>query len=110
MPIKYKKRSSTKPETSQYRKKSAKKTGRKASGKAGGKAKKKYKITIIAERCKGCKLCVTYCPTDTLEMSEKINEKGYFVPQVVNISKCKGCNLCSKYCPDFAIFCEEITK
>lgn len=71
------------------------------------KAGKKYSVTIIEDRCKGCKLCVTYCPTGTLEMSKETNPKGYYVPVIVDISTCKGCNLCSKYCPDFAIFCSK---
>ena len=70
-------------------------------------SKKKYKVTIIKDRCKGCKLCVLFCPSGTLEMSQEINSKGYILPKVVDISKCKGCNLCFKYCPDFAIYCEE---
>jgi 2-oxoglutarate ferredoxin oxidoreductase subunit delta len=67
---------------------------------------KKYKIIIIKDRCKGCKLCVSYCPTETLEMSNEMNVKGYYIPHVVSINRCKGCDLCSKYCPDFAIFSE----
>jgi 2-oxoglutarate ferredoxin oxidoreductase subunit delta len=78
----------------------SKKTGARRAG-------KNYKIVILEDRCKGCKLCVSFCPSDTLEMSEKTNVKGYFLPMVVDITTCKGCNLCSKYCPDFAIYCEE---
>ena len=71
-------------------------------------SKKNYKITILEDRCKGCKLCVIYCPTDTLEMSNNVNIKGNFIPKIKNIKACKGCNLCFKFCPDFAIFCTEI--
>ncbi len=71
------------------------------------KSGKNFKIIIIKARCKGCKLCVTYCPTDTLKMSKETNINGYFVPEVKDIKTCSGCNLCSKYCPDFAIFCEK---
>jgi 2-oxoglutarate ferredoxin oxidoreductase subunit delta len=70
---------------------------------------KQYVITIIEDRCKGCSLCVTFCPSDTLKVSDEPNQKGVFVPMVVDISTCKGCNLCSKYCPDFAIFCSDET-
>ena len=71
---------------------------------------KKFRIIIIEDRCKGCKLCVSYCPTETLGMSDRTNKKGYFVPEVINIKNCKGCDLCSKYCPDFAIYCEKPKK
>ena len=71
------------------------------------KPKKQYVITIIEDRCKGCNLCVTFCPSDTLKVSDEPNQKGVFVPRVVDISTCKGCNLCSNYCPDFAIFCSD---
>lgn len=73
-------------------------------------ASKKFSITIIKERCKGCKLCIIYCPTETLEITEELNYNGYFVPRVIDIKSCKGCNLCSKICPDFAIFCTKIEK
>jgi len=72
--------------------------------------KQKFEITIIKERCKGCKLCVIYCPTETLEMTEELNFNGYFVPEVIDIIRCKGCNLCTKICPDFAIFCSKNKK
>ena len=75
-----------------------------------GKNGSRYKITIIKDRCKGCELCVTYCPTETLNMSKDINEKGYFIPKVKDISRCKGCDQCSKFCPDFAIFCTDTKK
>jgi len=86
------------------------KTSRKNTRSTTGKSKSKkhnYNIIIIDERCKGCKLCVKFCPTNTIQMSKEVNTKGYFVPVVINIVTCKGCNLCSKYCPDFAIYCKE---
>jgi 2-oxoglutarate ferredoxin oxidoreductase subunit delta len=89
------------------KKRTDEKSGPKTKAKA--KAKKGYIITIIKDRCKGCKLCVTFCPTGTLKMSKKTNQKGYFLPHVVDISSCKGCELCFKYCPDFAIYCTEKT-
>lgn len=69
--------------------------------------RKEYQIKIIDDRCKGCRLCVLYCPTDTLEMSKNVNKLGNFIPVVKNIKTCKGCYLCFKFCPDFAIFCYE---
>ena len=68
------------------------------------KKKKKFRgeIFIVSERCKGCGLCVEFCPTKTLEMSAGFNSKGYHPPEIVN-NACSGCDLCGLYCPDFAI-------
>jgi len=60
------------------------------------KEKKKHTITIIPENCKGCAICVEFCPTKTLGM-----KKGKVV--VVNAESCIGCQLCEIRCPDFAI-------
>jgi 2-oxoglutarate ferredoxin oxidoreductase subunit delta len=88
-----------------HHKKKPKNTGKKQKLKT--KNQKRYDIFIIEDRCKGCRLCVLYCPTDTLGMSEKVNANGNFVPKIKDISKCKGCKLCFKMCPDFAIFVED---
>ena len=68
-------------------------------------AKKKYKITIPKERCKGCGLCVAFCPKEVLEMSEerKTNEKGYRFVRVVKEENCTGCANCAVICPDTLI-------
>ena len=54
--------------------------------------------------CKGCGLCLYYCPRDVFEFSDKRNEKGFTVVDVVNLSNCTGCRLCEIGCPDIAIF------
>ncbi len=68
---------------------------------------RRYKITIIKDRCKGCGLCVLYCPKEVLQMSKEINIKGNLIPKVQKKKKCIGCNLCFKFCPDFAIYCSK---
>ncbi len=73
--------------------------------------KKRGKVTIDEKRCKGCWYCVEYCPTKVLEVSEKLNEKGYHPPKLVEVEPnkvCIACHLCELYCPDFAIVVEEI--
>ena len=64
-------------------------------------------IHLIIERCKGCQLCVTYCPRSALEMSTLFNAKGYHPPQVRHPQSCVACGLCAMLCPEFAIFVEE---
>ena len=37
-----------------------------------------FKHQIDFERCKGCGLCVAICPKNALEISETLNNRGYF--------------------------------
>jgi len=37
-------------------------------------------------------------------MSERLNEKGYNVVEVVYPEDCNACNRCEINCPDFAIY------
>jgi 2-oxoglutarate ferredoxin oxidoreductase subunit delta len=62
----------------------------------GEAAKKRWRIEISERLCKGCSICVDFCPTGTLEM------KGLYA-SVKDIDKCTGCQLCDLRCPDFAI-------
>ncbi len=57
---------------------------------------KKNQIHIFPEWCKGCSICVAFCPKGVLEM-----EKQKAV--VANPDKCIMCLLCLKRCPDLAI-------
>jgi len=58
----------------------------------------------IEERyCKGCGICVEFCPAKILKPSKKMNSKGYFPPESQEMEKCKVCGMCSLLCPDFAI-------
>jgi NAD-dependent dihydropyrimidine dehydrogenase PreA subunit len=70
--------------------------------------KKRVKaINIDPRLCKGCELCIHFCPQGVLEKSKEPNEQGYYPPVPANIKNCKACKLCELYCPDFAIFVEE---
>jgi 2-oxoglutarate ferredoxin oxidoreductase subunit delta len=60
-------------------------------------------ITVDRDRCKGCELCVHYCPQKILSMSTAINAKGYFFAQIHDPGRCIGCMLCAVTCPDIAI-------
>jgi 2-oxoglutarate ferredoxin oxidoreductase subunit delta len=54
------------------------------------------KIEIIEKYCKGCHICVEFCPTKVLEMQG-------FVAAVKNLEACIKCMQCELRCPDFAI-------
>jgi len=56
-------------------------------------------VTVDAERCKGCELCIPACPPDVLAMSTDVNHMGYRFPQL--FAGCTGCAACLYVCPDF---------
>ncbi len=56
-------------------------------------------VTIDAERCKGCELCIPACPPKVLTMSTTVNGMGYPFPQLH--PGCTGCAACLLVCPDF---------
>jgi len=62
----------------------------------------------IEERlCKGCGLCVYYCPKKVLTMSDRRNDKGYQVVEVCDPDQCNACKICEINCPDFVIYVEK---
>jgi len=56
----------------------------------------KAEIEIIERYCKGCSICVEFCPTKVLALDG-------FVVKVENADACIGCMQCELRCPDFAI-------
>ena len=68
------------------------------------------RITIDADCCKGCYLCIDQCPAKILEVSAKRNRMGVLVPKVRRKKDCKGCLLCEMICPDMAITVEKEEK
>ncbi len=62
------------------------------------------KIDIFKAWCKGCGICVAFCPREVLA----IDEEGY--PVVKDLDACTGCGWCEIRCPDFAITVESRRK
>jgi len=62
------------------------------------------RIFLLAERCKGCRFCVEFCPRHVLVMSDRFNSKGYHIPIVLAEEQCTDCKLCELLCPEFAIY------
>lgn len=67
------------------------------------------KVTFREDRCKGCGNCITVCPKNIIEFSDKLNVKGYH-PALVkeeNMEKCIACASCGRMCPDCVITIEK---
>ncbi len=54
---------------------------------------------IDQEECKGCGLCVAACPRHVLEISSRLNSKGYH-PSSYKGEGCIGCGNCFYSCPE----------
>jgi 2-oxoglutarate ferredoxin oxidoreductase subunit delta len=69
-------------------------------------------VQIDTERCKGCALCIEFCPKDSISLSGELNLKGYFVAAFNAESEdgaaCNGCGTCALMCPDVAIEVEKL--
>ena len=56
-------------------------------------------VTIDAEQCKGCELCVPACRPGVLRMTDRVNTQGYRLPEL--LAGCTACRACFEVCPDF---------
>lgn len=55
------------------------------------------KVIVNKDRCKGCGICVAFCPVQVFTQ----DEDGIAIPTYVE--KCIGCKMCVMRCPDFAV-------
>ncbi|SHE30865.1 2-oxoglutarate ferredoxin oxidoreductase subunit delta [Tissierella praeacuta DSM 18095] len=54
-------------------------------------------LTVDKNWCKGCGICVAFCPKNVLEIKDgKVNIK--------DLDSCIKCGQCELRCPDFAIY------
>lgn len=64
----------------------------------------KFYLKFDDNRCKGCALCVNFCPRKILYLDEsRINKNGYQLVSVSEPEKCIGCMRCAIICPDSVI-------
>lgn len=54
-------------------------------------------LIIKEDWCKGCGICVAFCPKNVLEL---VNEKI----SIKDIDSCIKCGQCELRCPDYAIY------
>jgi len=59
-------------------------------------------VTIFGTWCKGCGICVAFCPTGVLALDADDH------PVVVHPEKCTACHWCDTHCPDLAIIVRKI--
>lgn len=67
-------------------------------------------IVVDKERCKGCGLCLLFCPQDVLGYSTEHNRSGYNAIHAKAPERCTGCALCAQTCPDIAIEVYRVKK
>ena len=57
------------------------------------------KVSINAECCKACGICIRECPRKAISFGDTLNAKGYKTV-VIDDEKCIGCGICYTMCPD----------
>lgn len=60
-------------------------------------------IEIDRELCKGCEICISFCPKSAISPSEKLNANGYLPASFNKDGECTGCAICALVCPEVAI-------
>ena len=64
----------------------------------------KGRIEINRELCKGCEICIRYCPKNLITLSDKLNAAGYMPSEFIDKNgECTGCATCAVVCPEVAI-------
>ena len=63
------------------------------------------RLEINKAWCKGCGICVAFCPKNILKIAGGKAEIG-------DESECLRCGICENLCPDFAVYLveEEVVK
>ena len=69
--------------------------------------------TINKDYCKGCDICIAFCPRDVYEKTNNLSTLGFALPTVKNAEVCFNydikesskirCAICFYMCPEHAI-------
>lgn len=60
----------------------------------------RFVIIIDSESCKGCNLCMDFCPKNVIELVSELNHLGYHPACAVRLEDCTGCQACAQMCPE----------
>ncbi|MBU1113167.1 MAG: 4Fe-4S binding protein [Candidatus Omnitrophica bacterium] len=71
---------------------------------------KTHKIVIDHDKCKGCQLCIFYCPVKHLKLTRQLNKRGVRFAETGPKTKCNGCGFCFQICPETCIEIYESSK
>jgi 2-oxoglutarate ferredoxin oxidoreductase subunit delta len=58
---------------------------------------KSQTVVITRDWCKGCGICVAFCPKGALSLDDE-GKASWVLPE-----KCVRCGLCRSRCPDIAV-------
>mgnify|MGYP001576993508 CR=1 FL=1 len=61
------------------------------------------KITIDKDKCKGCLLCINFCPKKLILKNSQLNKQGLNYVEFKENGGCIGCSFCAIICPDCCI-------
>ncbi len=71
-------------------------------------SRRRFVVHVEKDLCKGCGLCIRFCPRKALDFSEEVNAFGWRIAR--QVGECVGCRLCEKLCPDMAIWVEVVEE
>jgi len=60
-------------------------------------------VEVAEALCKGCGLCVAFCPGGVLELAPEPNARGIYAVRIVQNANCRGCLNCTLVCPEAAL-------
>ena len=63
----------------------------------------KGEVNIDEGFCKGCGLCIDFCPKECFAISDRLSHRGLPLADIVQPEKCNACGVCGWMCPEFAI-------
>jgi 2-oxoglutarate ferredoxin oxidoreductase subunit delta len=68
------------------------------------KKRPRGRVHVFDNWCKGCGICIAFCPQEVFEMGEDGR------PVIAHPEKCTGCEWCEVHCPDMAIVVTKVDE
>lgn len=67
-----------------------------------------FVVTIERDMCKGCGLCIEFCPRELITLAEELSKRGVQPATFTgDPERCTGCGNCAAMCAEAAIEIEE---